>query len=38
MDGTMRWEVNLPDYTHASPVILSDNDKVYRPGTAGVVQ
>lgn len=38
INGGKLWEMMLPDYTHASPVILSDKDKVYRPGTAGVVQ
>jgi outer membrane protein assembly factor BamB len=38
LEGAVLWELNLPDYTNTSAVILSSKDKVYRPGTAGVVQ
>ncbi|HMO32957.1 MAG TPA: PQQ-binding-like beta-propeller repeat protein [Lacibacter sp.] len=38
MNGEQVWKRPLNDYTHASPVVLTEKDKVFRPGTAGVVQ
>lgn len=38
MTGNTRWQIDLTDGVYGSPVILSDMNKVYRAGNAGIVE
>ncbi|MBK7434308.1 MAG: PQQ-binding-like beta-propeller repeat protein [Chitinophagaceae bacterium] len=38
LNGAVKWQMNTLSEVYSSPVILSDNNKVYRSGMAGIVE